>query len=179
MNTITTIKLAESIKPPAKKAEVIEALAIRKRQQIIEENLGLAKELKQLEDKLQVVCGEEIAKSGKLKRNKYNSVNYQCRASEEHSTNRITVSEVTCDWACTATDEIRQIARRIYEIKRKNIHYEPTLSEVRRQVRAAIADNTAPDKRIRTLLNDPESQKMLDSILGALDGKPKTLGIAV
>lgn len=179
MNTITTIKLADSIKPPAKKSEIIEALAIRKREKIIEENAALVKELKQLEDKLQIVCGEEVAKSGKLKRNKYNSVNYQCRASKDHSTGRVTVSDVTCDWSCAPTDEIRQIARRILEIKQVNIHHEPSLNDVRRQVRALISDNTVPDQRVNTLLNDPSSQKILDTILGALDGKPKALDIAV
>lgn len=174
---ISTIKLADSIKPPARKSEIIEALSIRKRDQIISDNLKLQKELKELEDKLQIVCAEEMAKTGRLNKNKYNrGKDFSCRA-EVSNAGHVVVGEVTCSYSCQPTEEIRKIAKQIRVIKNQSIYKEPSLHEVRQQVRASISEQTQPDKRIHSLLNDPESQKMLDAMLDTLDGKPKALEI--
>lgn len=170
MNQNNIIKLAGTVKPPARKSEIIEALAIRKREQIIAENKALYKELEQLNTKLQVVAAEEMAANGKPK----HGVQYYCRA-DKMGDGSIRVGQIQAEYTCEPSQEMKRIAKRIYELRRMNLTSEPSLHEVRQQVRAAVSQHTPPERRVKQLLTYPESQKMLDAVLGALDKKPLAL----
>lgn len=163
------IKLAGAIKPPASKAEIIEALAIRKREQIIEENKRLIAEKEQLEKKIQIVAREEST-NAKIK----GGQRFHLRC-DELNDGRLDVRNVSVDFEFEPSAELREMARRLYRIGRMNIYSTPSLYEVRCQVRAAVNQQTPPAERVSNLLKDPKSQDMLDAILGALDKKPLAL----
>lgn len=163
------IKLAGCVKPPARKSEVIEALAIRKREQIIEENKKLSAELEQLRAKIQVVASEEAAANSVLRKTQ----NYYVRATTD-SAGRLTVGKFSVNYDCEPSAELRDMAKRLYTLERMGLHHTPSLHEVRQQVRAKVMQQTPPDGRVQELLKNP----MLDSILEKLDGKPQQALIA-
>lgn len=163
------IKLAGAIKPPARKSEVIEALAIRKREQIIAENAKLRKELEDLEAKIQVVARDEALANGKFDMKQQ----FYVRAQKDHN-GRMQVSDFTASYKVEPSPELRAMAKRIYELRYSGINHEPSLHEVRQQVRAKIMQQTPPDTRVKELLASP----MIDQILEKLDGKPQQALIA-
>ena len=169
MKTNNIIKLAGAIKPPASKSEIIEALAIRKREQIIEENKRLNAEKDQLEKKIQIVSKEE-AVNAKQK----SSQNFYVRC-DERNDGGLDVRKVSVDFEFEPSSELREMARRLYRLNHMSLHHTPSLCEVRNQVRAAVNQQTPPAQRVAHLLKDPKSQDMLDAILGALDKKPLAL----
>lgn len=165
------IKLAGAIKPPASRTEIIEALAIRKREQIIAENAAMQKELEQLNKKIQIVAAEVMAAGAKPS----GCCDYRIYVRKD-SDGRLTVGEVTREYSAKPTAELAEMCRRQYRLRHdKNIFNTPSLHEVRQQVRAALANNTPPAVRVKSLLTDPESQKMLDVLLARLDNKPLAL----
>lgn len=163
------IKLAGAIKPPASKTEIIEALSIRKREKIIEENERLIAEKEQLEKKIQIVAREESANASIKGGQRFH---VRC---DEQNDGRLEVRKVGVDYEFEPSAELREMARRLYRIERMNVFHTPSLYEVRGQVRAAVNQQTPPAERVSNLLKDPKSQDMLDAILGALDKKPLAL----
>jgi hypothetical protein len=169
MKNNNIIKLAGAIKPPASKTEIIEALAIRKRDQIIEENKRLVIEKAQLETKIQIVAREEAANAKPKSAQRFY---VRC---DKANDGRLDVRNISVDYEFEPSAELRELARRLYRIDHSNIHSTPSLYEVRNQVRAAVNQQTPPAERVSSLLKDPKSQDMLDAILTALDKKPLAL----
>lgn len=169
MSTSKIIKLAGVIKPPARKSEIIEALAIKKREQIITENKKLCKELEDLQAKIQVVARDEALASGKFDMKQ----SFYVRAQKDHN-GRLTVSSFNATYNVEPSPELCAMAKRIYELQYSGIRHEPSLHEVRQQVRAAVNKQTPPDGRVQELLKNP----LLESLLEKLDGKPSQALIA-
>lgn len=174
MSTTNVIKLAGAIKPSASRTEIIEALAIRKREQIVKEIADARKELIALETKLQAVAAEEIAKGGRVDSSnccRNNTYSFHVGESE----GRLTVANITCRFSVKPSLEFAELARKHHRLYRATLRHEPSLHEVRQQVRAALANQTPPAMRVKSLLSNPETQKMLDTLLGQLDKKPLML----
>jgi len=167
------IKLAGAVKPPATKSEIIEALAIRKRDQIIKENEDAQAELAQLEKKIEIIAAEEMAANGKLKveRRGYSST-YNWRSAKEQD-GSIGIGNITATYFCEPSKEFKEMARKIHRLKYDRDRHVPSLHEVKNQVRLALAGHTPQGVRVKKMLADPLCQQQLDAILAAFNTKPQ------
>lgn len=162
MNQKHQLAIAEAIKPPARKSEIIEAMAIRKREQMIAQNEADKKTLAGLRVQFQTIAAEEIAKGGKIAASEYGDT-YDYNANERDG--RIDIGTITCRMRVEPSPELREIGRRIYRLKKQIFHSPPSLHEVRQDVRISVNQHTPPNQRVSLLLKSPESLKAIDAAL--------------
>lgn len=168
------IKLAGAIKPPATRTEIIEALSIRKLAQLVKEKEANDKEIVRLEAKIQVVAAEEMAKGGKPG-NDCNSRPYFNVTVRKDNNGRLEVHDTSCLYKCPPSPELRELARTLWKLRHNELRCVPSLNDVRKQVRAALAEQTPPNRRVKDLLASPETSQLIDNMLARLDGKPLAL----
>lgn len=168
-------KAAKKIKPPLRKSELIEALAIRERENIVTQNEAIGKQLVELRAKFQTdAIIAAIRADGKVKSD---YAGRKVETKEEHIGTELAF--VVIELELPATAEMRSTYRRIKELEKKHLHpnYIPSLHELKRKIRESMAGHTPANERVNALLKDKATLKALDATLEALK-QPAQLAIA-
>jgi hypothetical protein len=168
MKTSTQIAIAGSaIKPPATQSEIIEAMAIRRRDQMYAAKNEAEKTRKTLEAKFQIVAAEEMPKGGVPEKD-YSGDVYNFHAVENNG--HVSVKDVTCRMTLRPSKELTALIHKITDAKRTARMTVPSLHEIKSDIRAEIKDHTPAGQRVISLLKTPESSKAIDSALDKIYG---------
>ena len=165
MNTALVIpaKIENSVKPPLKKAELIRALAIRKREQLLKERTEAA-EIYRKESSAISRAITELAHAIDITKT-------VLRTNDPYVRNDNGRMSVGCVEAHFGVELPPELKKRIIanEARRTAVRFSevPQLPEIERQLRAEL--NGQPGDRVAAVLKDEESVKMLDALLGKID----------
>lgn len=181
-------KAAKAIKPPLKKAEIIEALARRKFAQLVEANKEYEARCQGLNERINAGVAKLTTSGGQLSHSwssavikdagyvkpgcKYYLSAYEMVSVQIALTRTISVGDLPPDLRKLVKD------RNALEAKRKDFivpEYRELKADVRDQV---LSQNTNPVSRIDALLKDPATLKVLDRTLAELDKPSKPAAIA-
>ena len=167
-------QIENSVKPPLKKAELIRALAIRKREQLVKERQETAATYRKESSAINSAIAElaqatDITKKGL-------SFNDPYVREDDNGKKTVSLVEAHFDIELPADLKKRVIAN---EERRRVTRFSevPTLSEIERQLRAEL--NGQPSDRIGAVLKDEETVKMLDALLGKIDRRAEKRQLTV
>lgn len=162
--TLST-KAANAIKPPAKKSEIIEALAIRKHATLVEQaNKDKAAYVAAKTELFRLTCMHP--KAGSVTPVATNGYIY-FNSSKPH----VTISIPNLDvYETEFTPEMKKQAAIIKRIEGSGSLHVPELRDIRRSIRDAMTGElTTPAARVQALLSDPSTVKALDKTLNRLE----------
>lgn len=162
MNTLALIaKKSPSVKPPFRKSEVIEALAIRKLAQLSEQQAAANMAYAKANASVTALAIEHLKTSGSIEGEPY------CYLSNNSGETYVVSGRVELKHVPA---ELRQSIRSVQKAKAALIRRLPTLWDLKKQIRDSMAgQNTDPSTRLHQLLNEPTLSKALDTTLAALD----------
>lgn len=163
-------KVERSIAPPPKKAEVIEALAQIKLQQLIDENTARIAKAEALEKE----CRAELRL---LAAQRINALLEESIPSLGYG-NGDSVQNVTVDLRFESKDIPTPLRKKIreYQTTASEVrgHYnQPKLADCRRMVRESLAGSTSTTERVKTMLTEPSVRKALTKMLQQIEDKPE------
>lgn len=168
-------KAAAGIKPPLKKSELVEALAIREHANILKRNGEIDAEIKSLEATIYTESHLALIRSDGKARREYGGklFDINSRNDEPYSIDvNIELSPVP--------PAIVKACRRIKALNKERIpnHLMPSMYDLKRRISARLAGQPSEaGSRVQKLLTNPELSKALDETLAAIK-EPKQLQIA-
>lgn len=161
-------KLAKATTPPPRKAEIIEAMAIRKHKQLHEEAERNRIECNKIEAEMRAIATKHLKEVGDWTDRPYISTTFNegcrdvCHLSINVSTGKI-------------PPELNRLQRKLNKLRDVRC-VTPSLNDVKRQIRDAMAGNTAPGERVSAILADPEASRAIDKLLAELE-RPKVAAL--
>lgn len=170
MNTTLAIptKVTNSVQPPLKKAELIRALAIRKREQLVKERQVTFDTFRK--ESTAISCAiAELAQATDITK-------LVIRVNDPHVRDDNGRKSVGCVEAHFDVELPADLKKRIIanEARRKIVRFTevPVLSEIERQLRAEL--NGQPSDRVGALLNDDVAVKAFDTLLAKIDRRAES-----
>lgn len=167
---VQTNSIGSTIKPPARKPEIIEALAIRKHAQLVEQAAKADADFKAAEAALntllQATYSAHLTEKPKIRIRSYlhSSNGYRPHVSISLENSSLDV------YAEEFTPEMKKHHRTMERIETSRIRHVPEFKEIRRGIRDAMnGELSRPADRVQALLNDPETVKALDKTLNRLE----------
>lgn len=181
-------KKAKSIKPPLNKNEIIEALALRKHATLSAELRERRDRLAKLKARLAEIFGKFTADGGTLAFSEFKDTSQSKHvpprpgSSWAHCVYMLGGVKVTMERTIQFDQlpaEAKTIAREIFKLEQCQ-DWVPDLKVIKRDIRDQMTGEiSGPAERIKTLLNDPATQKVLDRTLAELEKPaPKPAAIA-
>ncbi len=160
---------AKSVKPSPSKHEIIEALAIKRQGQLMQQEEERKVKLLSAENELNVAALQLVMEHG----------SYADAASIHHGyrEDRENVASITITRTVTSSKipaSIQKLFKAVSKLEtRINI---PTVNELKREFREKMAGQTPKSARVSEMLKDPETSEFLESLLVQLS-KPVQLSI--
>lgn len=178
---LPSTKLTKKMAPPLKKTELVEALAIRKRSKMVQESKEQAALLAKKKSEFESAMNALIL--GSMKEHSRSHYTNTERKFENGKYGKHRVKDITLTVQFQITDpSILALARELERIKDTIVfeHNIPTLNQIKQGVRDAMAGVMGADSRVKSLLEDPASQRALDATLEKLEaaagtGKPAVI----
>lgn len=165
---IASPRVSRAVNPPPRKAEIIEAMALRKHQALTAEAQKNAIEIRDLKAKLDQKACEIVRAAGKIEegyvdyRRCYSGVN---EGDITEVSVRVVANQIPAD--------IQKLNRKLREAEKKlQPRSVPSLHLVRQQIRAAMANHTPRHERVSKLLSDPGAARAIDRAIEELE-RPK------
>ena len=172
---IPITKATRDIKPPLKKSELVEALAIRELQTFRIDQAAIQKQIETTRSALYSESIVEVVRT-QGKPDKYRD-DEPFRIMTIYAGDQRVASKVEVNFILEATPEVKRLYRELSKLEKRRINIEPSIYDLKRKISAAMSERSPAGDRVTELLNNPETSKALDETLEALK-KPLQLAIA-
>ena len=171
---IPITKATQNIKPPIKRSELIEALAIRELQKFRAEQSEIEAQIKATEKALyDKTLVDVIRAQGSVSVNRGEEP-FSINCSYENNLRLASTIQITL--TLTAPPEVKKLQRELSKLKNQRIVTEPSLYQLKLKISAAMSERSPAGDRVAALLKNPETSKALDETLEALK-KPVQLAV--
>lgn len=165
---IPITKATRGIKPPLKKSELVEALAIRELENVRKEQAEIRQQIAATKKALyDPALTEAIRRDGKLDERR-DGEPFAISASYTDNGREATSLQITL--SLTPSAEVRRLYRKLQALEKSQIHEHnmPSLYHVKQGISAKLSDRATAGQRVTALLKNPETSKALDETLAAL-----------
>lgn len=165
---IPITKVTRGIKPPLKKSELVEALAIRELENMRKEQAEIRQQIaatkKALYDPSLV---DVIRRDGKCDERRDGEPFTICTT---YTDSKPEAASLQITLSLTPNADVRRLYRKLRELERSQIHEHsmPSLHQVKQRISAKLSDRATAGQRVTALLKNPETSRALDETLAAL-----------